>query len=290
MKKLSAKLAFSPTMLAVLVVYVGCITWTVVISFTASKLLPDYTFVGLQNYHDIFGAGRWITSLTNLALYAVTYIGGCLFIGYFLAICIDQGVKAEGVFRTAFLFPHSVSFIVTGLVWQWLLNPQYGIQDFIHKLGWTSFSFDPLGDRNLAIFAVAFAAIWHGSGFVMALLLAGLRGVDSEIWKASQIDGIPKWRMYKDVVAPMLLPIFVTCFVLLSAGSIKSYDVVVAMTGGGPGIATEVPAKFVLDYMFDRAIIGRATAGATVMLLTVGIIAAPGLYYARFKKLQRSGR
>lgn len=284
MKNIAPKLAFSPAILAVILVFVGCILWTVVISFTASKLLPVYDFAGFTNYVDIFRSSRWTTSLVNLGLFAVAYIGGCLIVGYLLAICIDQGVKAEGLFRTAFLFPHSVSFIVTGLVWQWLLNPSHGLQELVRGLGWESFTFDPLGSRQLAIFAVAVAAIWHGSGFVMALLLAGLRGVDSEIWKATAIDGVPKWRVYKDIVAPILLPMFMTCFVLLSVGAIKSYDVVVAMTGGGPGIATEVPAKFVLDFMFERANIGRATAGATVMLMTVAIVAAPWLYYQRARK------
>ncbi|MEK1933970.1 MAG: sugar ABC transporter permease [Pararhizobium sp.] len=284
MRNIAPKIAFSPAILIVAAVYVGCILWTVLISFTASKLLPVYDFVGFTNYVDIFRSSRWTTSLMNLGLFAVAYIGGCLIVGYLLAICIDQNVKGESVFRTAFLFPHSVSFIVTGLVWQWLLNPSLGLQQFVRDLGWQSFAFDPLGDRQFAIFAVALAAIWHGSGFVMALLLAGLRGVDGEIWKATQIDGVPKWRVYKDIVAPMLLPMFMTCFVLLAVGSIKSYDVVVAMTGGGPGVATEVPAKFVLDFMFERANIGRATAGATVMLMTVAIVAAPWLHYARMRK------
>ena len=222
-------------------------------------------------------------------LFGIAYIVGCLIVGYLMAIFIDQQVRAENTLRTIYLYPHSMSFIVTGLIWQWMLNPTLGLQDFVRDLGWEAFSFNWIVDRDMAIYTIVIAGIWHGSGFVMALLLAGLRSVDAEIWKVSKIDGIPAWRMYIQVVLPILAPMFVTCAFLLSAQAVKSYDIVVAMTNGGPGIATDVPAKYVMDYLFERQSIGRATAGAVVMLMMVVSIAAPMLYLRSYRKERQAG-
>jgi glucose/mannose transport system permease protein len=278
MKFAQARLALIPMFAVVAVVYFGSIIWTIGISFTPSKSLPDYSFGGFDNYAALFRSSRWTTSLINMLIFAAGYIGGCLVLGYLMAIFIDQKVRAENTLRTIFLYPHAMSFIVTGLVWHWMLSPTDGIQEFVRDLGWTSFTFDWIVQADMAIYTIVIAGIWHGAGFVMALLLAGLRGVDEDIWKAARIDSIPAWRVYLHIVTPMLLPVFATCGVLLSTHAIKSYDIVVAMTKGGPGIATEVPAKFVMDYLFERGDIGRAAAGATVMLMMVAAIAAPALY------------
>ncbi|WP_297103077.1 sugar ABC transporter permease [uncultured Devosia sp.] len=259
-------------------VYVGSILWTIGISLTPSRSLPIYEFVGLEQYVALFRSSRWTTSLVNMLVFGAGYIGGCLALGYLMAIFIDQKVRAENALRTIFLYPHAMSFIVTGLVWQWIMSPTEGIQDFVRGLGLTGFTFDWIVRPDMAMYAVIIAGIWHGAGFVMALLLAGLRGVDTEIWKAARIDAVPAWRMYLHVVTPILVPVFVTCAVLLSTHAIKSYDIVVAMTKGGPGIATEVPAKFVMDYLFERSSVGRAAAAATVMLMMVMAVAAPVLY------------
>lgn len=278
MKVSQARLALLPMFVVVAIVYVGCILWTIGISFTSSRSLPIYEFIGLKQYVSLFHSSRWITSLSNMFIFAAGYIFGCLSVGYLMAIFIDQKVRAENALRTIFLYPHAMSFIVTGLVWHWMLNPTDGIQEFVRSFGFESFTFDWIIQPRMAIYTVVLAGIWHGSGFVMALLLAGLRGVDEEIWDAGRIDAIPRWRMYLHVVTPMLFPIFVTCSVLLSTHAIKSYDIVVAMTNGGPGIATEVPAKYVMDYLFERGNIGRAAAAATVMLMIVSAVAAPALY------------
>lgn len=289
MRRLAAKIAMLPTLVIVVVVYVGCILWTVRISFTSSRTLPTYDFVGFDQYVALFRSTRWIVSLQNMFIFGAGYIIGCLVVGYLLAIFIDQRVRGENTLRTIYLYPHAMSFIVTGLVWQWALDPTLGIQHFVQELGWKTFTFNWIIDRNMAIYTVVIAGIWHGSGFVMALLLAGLRGVDTEIWKVSKIDGIPAWRMYLQVILPILAPMFVTCAFLLSAQSVKSYDIVVAMTSGGPGIATEVPAKYVMDYLFERSSIGRATAGAVVMLIMIISIAAPILYARSYRKEAGSG-
>lgn len=287
MKNLSAKVALAPTALVAFVVFVGCIAWTVGLSFTGSRSIPEFSFVGFDQYVTLFGSPRWIVSMRNMAIFGIGFVGGCLVLGYLLAIFIDQKVRAESALRTIFLYPYALSYIVTGFAWQWFLNPQLGLQKFMQDLGWTDFTFRLLIDRNLAIYTIVAAAIWHGAGLVMALVLAGLRGVDEDIWKAINIEGIPKWRAYLSIILPMLGPSFATCVLLLAFGVIRNYDLVVAMTGGGPGSATEVPAKFVMDYLFERQNVGLASAGATILILTVVAVAAP-IWYARHWQTRRA--
>jgi glucose/mannose transport system permease protein len=273
-----ARFALVPAAIVAFGVFVGCLLWTLVLSFTNSKLLPSYHWVGLDQYEKLFSSSRWAVSVENIVVFGVWYIGLCLLFGYILAVLVDQRVRGEALLRTIYLSPHAMSLIVTGLVWAWFLNPQLGLQGFLRGLGWESFSFAWLADPNLAIYAVVIAAVWRGTGLVMILMLAGLRGVDQEMLKNLQVDGVPKWRVYAQVVPPIVAPMILTSIVLLAAGVINSYDLIVAMTRGGPGISTEVPGKFVMEHFFARADVGIATAGATVMLGALVAIAAPLLY------------
>ncbi|AFO91640.1 sugar ABC transporter permease [Phaeobacter inhibens] len=282
--KFVARLAITPFVVIVLLIFVGCVGWSVQLSFTNSKLLPNGDFVGLDQYYRLFRTTRWIVSLKNMLLFGVFFVSGALILGFLLAILLDQKIRAEAFFRTIFLYPYSLSFVVTGLAWQWFLNPSLGLQNAVRELGWSSFTFDWLTDQSMAIYTIVIAAIWHGSGLVMALMLAGLRGVDPEIWRASKIDGIPTWRVYVHIVAPILGPVIFASVVLLSLSVVKGFDIVVAMTNGGPGIATEVPAKFVLDHILERANVGLAMAGATIMLITVISALAPWLYVQHMRK------
>jgi glucose/mannose transport system permease protein len=226
----------------------------------------------------LFDNERWMLSLQNLALYGVLFILACMLIGFLLAVFIDQKVMAEGALRTIFLYPYAMSFVATGLVWQWLLNPGNGIQQAVRQMGFEDFTFDWIIDQDKVMYTIVIATVWQASGLVMALLLAGLRGIDDELWKAARIDGIPTWRVYVSIVLPMLGPSIATVFVLLSTAVIKLFDAVAAMTQGGPGTASEVPAKFIMDYLFGRANIALASAASIVMLLTVLILLAPLLY------------
>ncbi|WP_152046299.1 carbohydrate ABC transporter permease [Aureimonas psammosilenae] len=277
-------LALSPAILIVLFAYVGTMLWTIWISFTSSRLLPVNNFVGTQQYERLLGDPRWLLSVQNLALFGVLFVGICLVLGFLLAVAIDQRVRGEDGLRTIFLYPHAMSFIVTGLVWQWMMNPTLGIQKAVHDLGWTSFQFDWVVRQDMAIYAVVIAGVWQSSGLVMALMLAGLRGVDEELWKAAKVDGIPAWRVYVSIVLPLLKPMIVTSVVLLSIAVVKVYDLVVALTNGGPGTATIVPAKFVMDYLFSRQNIGLATAASTVMLVSVLCVLTPWIYSEYFRK------
>jgi glucose/mannose transport system permease protein len=265
-------LALLPVWAIVLVVYVGATLWTAQISLTDSRLLPTGHFVGLTQYTRLFETEAWQTSLVNLVILGLLVIGGCLVFGTLLAIALDRTVRFESSFRTIFLYPYALSFVVTGLIWQWLMNPGLGIEATARSLGWTWFAFDWTQHQETAIYAVALAGIWQGSGLVMVLMLAGLRGIDQDIWRAARIEGISIARAYRSIVLPQLGPTIATALILLAMGVIRTYDLVVAMTNGGPGTSTVVPAKFIVDNLFGRQNLGLATAGATVML--IGVLAA----------------
>jgi glucose/mannose transport system permease protein len=281
-----AALALLPTAVIVLVVYVGCMLWTVRLSFTSSTLLPKLDWVGFLQYDRLFRNDRFVTSAENIAIFGVLFIAGCLVLGFLLAVFIDQKVRGEGLFRTVFLYPYAMSFVVTGVAWQWFLNPGLGLQKLVRDMGFETFTFDWLVNQDMAIYTIVIAGIWHGSGLTMAIMLAGLRGVDEDLRKAARIDGVPIWRYYTSIVLPLLRPMVVTAAVLLATSVAKLYDLVVAMTLGGPGIATEVPAKFVMDHLFERNNIALGTAAATMMLITVIAILAPWIY-ARYMRAER---
>jgi glucose/mannose transport system permease protein len=282
-RNLAATLALVPTALIVLVVFVGCLLWTIRLSFTSSKLLPVLDWVGLQQYSRLFANERFLLSVENIAVFGVLFISGCLILGFLLAVFIDQNVRGEALFRTIFLYPYAMSFVVTGLAWQWFLNPTLGLQQIVRDFGFSSFKFDWLVNPDMVIYTLVFAGLWHGAGLVMCIMLAGLRGIDADLWKAARIDGIPVWRTYLSVVLPLLGPMIITAVVLLATGVVKLYDLAVAMTHGGPGIASEVPAKFVMDHFFERNNIGLATAAATAMLVVVASVLAPWIY-ARYMR------
>ena len=277
-KNLNSKIALIPMMLTALVVFLGGTVWTVVYSFTRSGLLPKLTFVGLDQYERLWAAPRWIISIQNLAIYGVLSLIFSLVIGFILAALMDQKIRFENTFRTIFLYPFALSFIVTGLVWQWILNPEFGVQSVVRSIGFTNFTFDPLYNSQIVIYGILIAGLWQGTGLVMCLMLAGLRGIDEDIWKAARVDGIPMWRTYLFIVIPMMRPVFITTLVLIASGIVKVYDLVVAQTSGGPGIASEVPAKYVYDYMFQAQNLGQGFAASTMMLITVAIIVVPWAY------------
>lgn len=277
-RNLNAKIASIPMILTAVVVFFGGTIWTIVHSFTNSKLLPRLNFIGLDQYERLWGTNRWLVSIENLAIYGVLSLVFSLVIGFLLATLLDQKIRFEDTFRTIFLYPFALSFIVTGLVWQWLLNPEFGVQSVVRKLGFANFTFDPLYNADIVIYGVLIAGLWQGTGLVMCLMLAGLRGIDEDVWKASRVDGIPTWKTYLFIIIPMMRPVFITTLVIITSGIVKLYDLVVAQTGGGPGIASEVPAKYVYDMMFLAQNLGQGFAASTMMLVTVAIILIPWAY------------
>eukprot|EP00903_Cladosiphon_okamuranus_P002057 g2055.t1 len=277
-RNLNAKVAAIPMIATALVVFIGGTAWTVVYSFTNSKLLPREKFVGFDQYERLWSSNKWLISIENLAIYGAFSLVFSLLIGFVLAALLDQKIRFEDTFRTILLYPFALSFIVTGLAWQWILNPDFGVQQVVRNLGWESFTFDPLYDPDIVIYGILIAGLWQGTGLIMCLMLAGLRGIDEDIWKAARVDGIPMWKTYLFIVIPMMRGIFITAIVLIASGIIKVYDLVVAQTGGGPGIASEVPAKYVYDAMFLSQNLGQGFAASTMMLLTVAIIVVPWAY------------
>jgi glucose/mannose transport system permease protein len=258
--------------------------WTIWVSFTPSTLVPVSGFVGLRNYTAMMATRNWQIAFDNLLLFGSGFVLLSVLTGLVLAILLDQRIRGETVLRSIFLYPLAVSFVVTGTVWSWLLNPGIGIQKLINGLGWTSFRFDWLIDRDMAIWTIVIAAVWQSSGFAMALFLAGLRSVDADLIKAAQIDGAGPLRMYRCVILPALWPITVTVVVIQLQFAITTFDLVRALTGGGPGIATQLPALVVYDFMFQRGLLARGAAAAVLMLL---ILLAVLLPYAAWRYLQR---
>lgn len=272
------KLVISPSLALILVFVYGFIIFTFYLSFTDSRMLPSYGWVGFENYDKLFHLRHWSIAVKNLALFSVLYISICTVIGLWLAIFLDQKIRGEGALRPIYLYPMALSFIVTGTAWKWFLDPGIGLEATMHLWGWESFTFNWIKDRNYAIYTVVLAAVWQTSGFVMAMFLAGLRGIDNEILKAAQMDGASNFQLYRRIIIPQLRPAFLSAFVILSHLAIKSYDLIIALTGGGPGRATEVPATFMYSYTFTRNQMGIGASSAVIMLMTIAAIMIPYLY------------
>lgn len=272
------KLVLAPSF-AVMVIFVyGFIAFTVYLSFTDSRMLPSFNLIGWQNYERLFQIRAWDTAVTNLAIFASLYIIICTIIGLTLAILLDQKIRGEGFLRPIFLYPMALSFIVTGTAWKWILDPAIGLENSMHLWGWENFEFNWIKDGDMAIYTIVIAAVWQSSGFVMAMFLAGLRGIDNEILKAAQMDGASTFQMYRRIILPQLRPAFLSAFVILSHLAIKSYDLVIALTGGGPGNATALPATFMYSYTFTRNQMGIGASSAVIMLMTIAAIMVPYLY------------
>ena len=272
------RLVLAPSFLLILVFVYGFIVYTGYLSMTNSRMLPSYDWVGLANYEKLFRLRHWKIALNNLAIFGILYIVISSAIGLLLAILLDQKIRAEGVIRPIYLYPMALSFIVTGTAWKWFMDPGIGLENTMHQWGWESFTFTWIKDRNMAIYTVVIAAVWQSSGFVMAMFLAGLRWVDNEIIKAAQIDGASGFRIYRRIIIPMMRPVFLSAFVVLAHLAIKAYDLVVALTGGGPGRATELPATFMYSYTFTRNQMGVGASSAIIMLIMIFSIIVPYIY------------
>jgi len=278
-EKLLPKLVVAPGFLLGFAFIYGLMIWNGVLSLTGSRMLPNYEhFVGLEQYVKLWSMDRWYVALKNLGIFSVLYVGGSMLVGMVLAIFLDQKIRAEGWLRTIYLYPMALSFIVTGTAWKWILNPSDGLQKLMHDLGWSTFSFDWLVQSDYAIYCVVIAGVWQSAGFAMALFLAGLRGIDESIIKAAQIDGASLPLIYWRIILPILRPVMFSIVLVLSHLSIKSFDLVMALTAGGPGYATDVPATFMYTMSFTRGQIGLGAASATMMLATVAAIVVPYLY------------
>jgi glucose/mannose transport system permease protein len=274
----SPQLALTPAIAVTLVAFAGSIAWTIVVSLTRSRRFADFTINwdewGRQ-YTRLFKDDIFQTALKNMVVLGVGSLLAIVF-GFILAAMIDREKRGEGIFRTVFLYPLAVSLIVTGLAWRWLFNPPLGIQNFLQNhLGLSWAHFDWLNYPQTAMYGIILGTVWQGSGFYMALMLSGLKGINTEIWSAAKLDGVSFWRLYIEIIIPMMKFTFLTCAILLSLGVVKAYDIVFAMTNGGPGQSTWVPAYYTIDAYWQKANLGLASAAAVVMLLITVAIFLP---------------
>ena len=272
------KIVIAPSFAVILWFVYGFVLWTFYISLTKSKMLPRYEFWGIEQHFRLWSSPRWFNAVENLLIFTVLFVAICLLIGIILSILLDQKIRAEGFLRTVYLYPMALSFIVTGTAWKWMLNPSMGIEKLFTDWGFTDFTFDWLVNRDMSIYTIVIAAVWQSSGFVMALFLAGLRSIDDEIVKAAKIDGASLYSIYITIILPMMRPVFMSSIVILLHISIKSYDLVIALTAGGPGISSDMPAVFMTQMAFHRSEIGLASASAVMMFLTVLAVVVPYLY------------
>lgn len=275
---LAAIFVLLPSVLAIGLFVYGFIAWTGVISLTASRFAPDYSFVGLGQYAKLWANDRWITSVVNLGIFSFFFIGLSGAVGLLLAILLDQHIRMENAIRTIYLYPMAVSFIVTGIAWKWLLTPDLGIEKLVRGWGFDDFKFDWIVDPRMAIYTIVIAAFWQSVGFVMAILLAALRGVDGEIIRAARVDGAGAPRIYWSIVIPMLRPAFLSVVVILLFQALRSFDLVVALTGGGPGFASDLPTTFMFKYTFGRNQLAQGAASAIMITLAVAAVMIPYLY------------
>ena len=234
---------------------------------------------GMKQYFRLFNDELWIRSLQNMLILGVGSLASIV-LGFILAALIDREVRGEGIFRTVFLYPLAVSLIVIGIVWRWLFNPSVGVESFFHSIGWNWVHFNWLASPQTVMYGIVLASVWQSTGFFMALMLAGLKGINPEIWRAAKLDGVSFWRLYFEIIIPMMKLTFVTCVILLSIGVVKAYDIVVAMTNGGPGGSSFVPAYFAINAYWLKENLGYASAAATMMLLFTVVLFLPFLLSA----------
>ncbi len=278
------KIVLAPTTLSILIFVYGFILWTAWISLTKSRLLPQYELDGFSQYIKLFSNPRWWVASKNLLIFGGLFVTICLILGLLLAILLDQRIRAEGVLRTIYLYPMALSFIVTGTAWKWILNPGLGLEHLMRQMGWTNFTFDWLVNSEMSIYTIVIAGVWQSSGFVMALFLAGLRGIDDDIIKAAQVDGASLPRIYMRIIIPSLRPVFFSSIIIMSHIAIKSFDLVVVLTRGGPGYSSDLPATFMYAFAFTRNQLGFGAASAMVMFGAVMAIIIPYLYSELRKK------
>jgi len=279
------KIVLAPSVAITMVFVYGFILWTTYLSFTNSKTFPSYALTGTRAYQRLWRwtfetdpPSSWYTSIANMAIFGFFYILLCLTIGLLLAILLNQNIRGEGVLRPIYLYPMALSFIVTGVAWKWFLDPGLGLEQTLHQWGWTSFHFDWIKNKDRVIYTVVIAGVWQSSGYIMAMFLAGLRGIDGEMMKAAQIDGASTFQLYRRIILPELRHVFLSAFIVLAHLAIKSYDLVVALTSGGPGGSAWLPANFMYEFTFKRNEMAIGSASAVIMLVAISAIIVPYLY------------
>jgi len=276
-------LLISPSILAVLIFVYGFIGWSVRVSVSNWKgLNPDYSWAGLTNYVNLFSDPRFLVDVRNTLIFTGVFVVGCIVLGFFLAVVLDQGLKGEGFFRSLFLFPMAISYIVTGVVWRWLMNPAEGARMSGLNLLFSTFKLDFLVNQwhttpTWGIAAIALAAIWQMSGYTMAIYLAGLRSIPEELREAAQIDGASKIQIYRYIILPLLSPVTLSALIILGHTSLKVFDLIIAVAG--KQLPLDVPAIYMWQTTFDGLFYARGAAIGILLLISVAILIIPYIRY-----------
>ncbi len=296
LERVGALLLIAPAVVAVGIFVYGFIGWTLVISvINWDTMIPDFTFVGLHNYARLFQELRFQADLRNTLVFTVLFLLASLTIGLTLAVLLDQRIRGEGFFRSVYLFPMAISFVVTGVVWQWLFNPNTGINLLLRAVGLSFLESRWYTDATIlfatkvgrikfgipvALIPVVVAATWQMSGFTMAMYLAGLRGIPDELREAARVDGASEWQIFRHVIFPLLRPITLSATIVLGHISLKIFDLVFTMTGSGPAFATDVPGIFMFETTFRGNHFSQGAAIAIIMLIMVALVIVPYLFYS----------
>ncbi|MHB8135773.1 MAG: carbohydrate ABC transporter permease [Anaerolineaceae bacterium] len=273
----------TPSIIAIAIFVYGFIGWTARVSLSKWKgLLPDYTWAGLENYKGLFSDPRFHIDIRNTLIFTIIFVLGSLFIGLTLAVLLDMNIKGEGFFRSVYLFPMAISFIVTGVVWRWLMNPAMGSRLSGLNLLFTNLGLDFLVNKwyttpQWGIAFIAIPAIWQMSGYTMALYLGGLRAIPIQLREAAQVDGANEWQIFKLIIFPLLRPITLSAMIILGHISLKVFDLILAVAG--KQLPLDVPAIYMWQSTFDGYFFGRGAAIGILLLLSVAVLIIPYLVY-----------
>jgi glucose/mannose transport system permease protein len=273
----------TPSIIAIAIFVYGFIGWTARVSLSKWKgLLPDYTWAGLENYKGLFADPRFNIDIRNTLIFTAIFVLGSLVIGLCLAVLLDQNIKGEGFFRSVYLFPMAISFIVTGVVWRWLMNPAMGSRMSGLNLLFSNIGLDFLVSKwyttpQWGIAFIALPAIWQMSGYTMALYLGGLRAIPVELREAAQVDGANEWQIFKLIIFPLLRPITLSAMIILGHISLKVFDLILAVAG--KQLPLDVPAIYMWQSTFDGYFFGRGAAIGILLLLSVAVLIIPYLIY-----------
>jgi glucose/mannose transport system permease protein len=281
----------TPSILAVLIFIYAFIGWSVRVSLSKWKgLTPDYTFVGLKNYLSLFSDPRFHVDIRNTLIFTGVFVLGSIVLGFLMAVMLDQGLKGEGFFRSLFLFPMAISYIVTGVVWRWLMNPATGSRISGLNLLFSYLHLDFLINKwhttpTWGMAAIALAAIWQMSGYTMALYLAGLRAIPHELREAAQIDGANEIQIYRHIILPLLAPVTLSALIILGHMSLKVFDLIVAVAG--KQLPLDVPAIYMWQTTFDGLFYGRGAAIGILLLVSVAVLIIPYIVYTQKTEVQQ---
>ncbi len=292
--RVKAFLCLLPSIILIAIFVYGFIGWTGYVSLSNwNSLVPDFSFAGLKNYAYLFSDFRFQADLRNTLFFTLFFIIAVLGSGLVLAILLDQKIRAESLFRNIFFFPMALSFIVTGVVWQWILNPSTGVNLILKNFGispkwYTSVTIIPGIEWGkiefgipVAIIAVVIAAMWQMTGFSVAMYLAGLRGIPEELREAARIDGASEFQIFLKIIFPLLMPITVSVIIIMAHISLKIFDLIYAMTGPGANFVTDVPGVYMFETTFRGNYYANGAAITIIMLLSVAIFIIPYLISSR---------